>query len=333
MAESAGRFDQLFASYRSSLIPDLWPWQREVFTAYEGAAGDAAIELPTGAGKTLVGLLVGEDFRQREQRPVAYLAGTKQLAQQVERQARQLGVTVVRFQDAKSTWPAASVQAYNFGQAIGVMNYWNYFNASPGVESAGLLILDDVHLLEQPLRDMYTVAISRHDPLFNEILTRILALCPYYGLAEDLLNGLTPADPPEMIAFADAADLADEIRGLLDARLEEGTSAWWAWKQIRRRIEACCWLVSSRGVTICPYIPPSQTNPYFSGPLRRLYLSATIGSEEDLRRRVGAPPLVKLSAAVQPRQGDRLVVLWDEPENDCRRFSKIPRLDQRNSPG
>ena len=134
MAESAGRFDQLFASYRSSLIPDLWPWQREVFTAYEGAAGDAAIELPTGAGITLVGLLVGEDFRQREQRPVAYLAGTKQLAQQVERQARQLGVTVVRFQDAKSTWPAASVQAYNFGQAI--VTTTRFIAASSTVASA-----------------------------------------------------------------------------------------------------------------------------------------------------------------------------------------------------
>ena len=38
------------------------------------------------------------------------------------------------------------------------MNYWNYFNANPGVEPASLLILDDVHLLEQPLRDFFTVA-------------------------------------------------------------------------------------------------------------------------------------------------------------------------------
>jgi hypothetical protein len=32
------------------------------------------------------------------------------------------------------------------------MNYWNYFNASPGVEPAGMLILDDVHLLEPSQR-------------------------------------------------------------------------------------------------------------------------------------------------------------------------------------
>jgi Rad3-related DNA helicase len=58
-----------------------------VLAAYEPLPGDAAIELPTGTGKTLLGLLAGEEFRQSSGRPVAYMAGNKQLAQQVEREA------------------------------------------------------------------------------------------------------------------------------------------------------------------------------------------------------------------------------------------------------
>lgn len=311
----ATRFDDLFAGYRSSSIPDLWPWQHEVLEGYDAVAGDVAIELPTGSGKTLVGLLVGEDFRRREGRPVAYLAGTKQLAHQVERQARQLGINVVRFQGSKETWSRANVRSYNFAQAIGVMNYWNYFNASPGIGAAGLLILDDVHLLEQPLREMYTVTVPRGE-LFDDVLRRILALCPYYSQAEDLLNGVDPIAPPEMLAFPDSADLADDLRGLLDARLAEGSNAWWAWQQIRRRAEVCCWLVSRRGLSVGPYVPPAQDNAYFSGPSRRLYLSATIGSEEDLRRRIGAPTVTKVTASVQPRQGDRFVLLADRDRKE-----------------
>jgi hypothetical protein len=311
---SAARFEQLFAQHRTAAIPDLWPWQREILASLEAATGDLAIDLPTGTGKTLVGLLAGEDFRLRSGGPVAYVAGNKQLAAQVERQGRQQGIPVVRFQGSKDSWDRASVLSYNFGEAIGVMNYWNYFNASPGLDPAGLLILDDVHLLEQPLRDMYTVAIRRSDPVYEEVLGRIVGQCPYYALAADLLNGLAPPSPPEMVVFPDSAELASGIRDLLDSRLIDGTTAWWAWQQIRSRLEVCCWLISSRAVTFAPYIPPSQTLAHFATPARRIYMSATIGTVDDLRRRLGAPPLEKLSATVQPRQGDRLVLISDAVE-------------------
>jgi hypothetical protein len=312
---STNPYEDLFARHRSATVPSLWPWQSEVLAGYAGINGDAAVELPTGTGKTLVGLLAGEYFRESGGGPVAFLAGNKQLAQQVERQARELGFQVVRFQGPKDGWSSGDVRAFNYGQAIGVMNYWNYFNAAPGVEPAGMLILDDVHLLEGPLRDFFTVCIRRGDALYEDVLRLIVARCPYYSLAEDLLNGVEPLQPPEMLVFPDSADLADDVRGLLDARLVDGSDAWWAWQRVRDRVEVCCWLVSSRGVTFTPYIPPSQTIPHFAEPTRRLYLSATIGSVDDLRRRLGTPPLEKLSAAVQPRQGERLVVIRNAPDS------------------
>lgn len=308
------RFETLFARHRTAAIPELWPWQKEVLAAYEPLEVDVAVELPTGTGKTLIGLLAAEEFREQGRGPVAYLAGNKQLAQQVERHARQVNFPVVRFQGPKDSWSPRDVRAYNFGQAIGVMNYWNYINASPGVEPAGLLILDDVHLLEQPLRDFFTVAIPRSDPLHEEILRRIVERCSYYSLAKDLLGGVEPPSPPEMLVFPDSADLADEVRDLLDSRLVHGTDPWWAWQEIRQRLEVCCWLISARAISFTPYVPPAQTIRHFAEPVRRLYLSATIGSVEDLRRRLGTPPLEKLTASVQPRQGERLVVLREEPE-------------------
>ncbi|WP_369679951.1 DEAD/DEAH box helicase family protein [Lentzea flaviverrucosa] len=52
-------------------------------------SADGAIELPTGAGKTLVGGLIG-DFRRRVTgERVAYLCPTKQLARQTSRWSRQ----------------------------------------------------------------------------------------------------------------------------------------------------------------------------------------------------------------------------------------------------
>jgi O6-methylguanine-DNA--protein-cysteine methyltransferase len=307
-------YEALFARHRSAAVPTLWGWQTEVLAAYADVGGDAAVELPTGTGKTLIGLLAGEEFRDREGAPVAYLAGNKQLAQQVERQARDLGFPIVRFQGSKDSWAARDVRAFNFGESIGVMNYWNYFNASPGVEPAGMLILDDVHLLEGPVRDLFTVCVGRGEALYNAVLARIVARCPYYALADDLLNGVEPMRAPEMLVFPDSADLSDEVRDLLDAGLVDGSEAWWAWQRVRDRLEVCCWLVSARAVTFTPYIPPTQVLAHFIEPSRRLYLSATIGSVDDLQRRLGTPPLEKLTASVQPRQGERIVVIRNGTE-------------------
>ena len=240
---------------------------------------------------------------------MAYLAGNKQLAQQIERQARDLGFPVVRFQGGKESWDKKDVRTYNFARAIGVMNYWNYFNANPGVDPAGILILDDVHLLESPLRDYFTVFVETGTRTCSRILSRIVAQSPYYRLAEDLRHGVEPGRAPEMLVFPDSADLADEVRELLDARIEAYSDPWWAWVRIRDHLEVCCWLLSPRGITFTPYIPPTQTIPHFQEPERRLYLSATVGSVDDLQRRLGTPPFKKLTASAQPRQGERFVLM------------------------
>jgi hypothetical protein len=288
---------------------ELFAWQDEALAALGETNGDAAIELPTGAGKTVAALIACEEYRERTGRPVAYLTGTKQLTQQVEAEAARLGVPAVAFHGSKQGWSEASKTDYEFGVAVGVMNYWNYFNEAPGVGPAGLLVLDDVHLAEGPLRDFFTVFIPSSDELFVDALTRIRSRFDYYGLVNDLLDGMAPALPAEMLSPLDSLEVAGDVAALLDDQLDEGSPAWWAWRRTRSRAASCCWIVSSRGLTITPWLPPSQTIDHFSRPERRLYLSATVGDVEDLRRRVGAPPAEKITATVPPRQGKRLVAM------------------------
>ncbi len=290
-------------------FPELWPWQQEVLSAIQEVPGDAAIELPTGAGKTVPALLMCEEYRQRTGQPVAYLTGTKQLTQQVKAEADRLGVPAAAFHGAKASWDDDRKSDYEFATAVGVMNYWNYLNEAPGVNPAGLLVLDDVHLAEGPLRDFFAVMIHASDPLFVEALGRIQARFGYYGIINDLLEGIIPALPAEMLSPLDSLEVAREVGALLDAQLEDGSPAWWAWRRTRSHAQACCWLVSARGLTITPWIPPSQTIEHFAEPERRLYLSATVGDLNDLRRRVGCPPVERVTAAVPPRQGKRFVGL------------------------
>src|SRR5215207_1613590 len=88
--------EELFASLtRDPSVPYLWDHQAELLRDYHGShlgTPDIALQLPTGAGKTLVGLLLA-DFRRRTLRErVVYLCPTRQLAQQVIELAAQYGI-------------------------------------------------------------------------------------------------------------------------------------------------------------------------------------------------------------------------------------------------
>lgn len=71
----------------SSTIKFLWGHQEKLLDKYHQSLlskKDVAVELPTGSGKTLVGMLMGEYRRRALGERVAFLCPNKQLCCQVE---------------------------------------------------------------------------------------------------------------------------------------------------------------------------------------------------------------------------------------------------------
>lgn len=76
-------------------VGSLWIHQGDVLRAYaetHQTTPDLALELPTGTGKTLPGLLIAEWTRRKAEGPVLYATPTKQLARQVAETAKTEGV-------------------------------------------------------------------------------------------------------------------------------------------------------------------------------------------------------------------------------------------------
>jgi superfamily II DNA or RNA helicase len=144
-------FDERLEAFESAAFKELRPGQRQVLSAYAAdhlGTSDLAIEMPTGEGKTLLALLIA-DLALDQSRSVAYLTGTRQLAERAEEEAAKLGLDTVRF--ASKDYGGAKLDDYHQAQAVGVMNYWVYFNSKPVPKPADLVIFDDAHLAEQPL--------------------------------------------------------------------------------------------------------------------------------------------------------------------------------------
>lgn len=84
--------DLLFRELPRRKIPDVLPHQQEMMQRYAAEAvdvNDVALQLPTGSGKTLVGLLIAEWRRRKNSEKIVYLCPTKQLVHQVVNQAEQ----------------------------------------------------------------------------------------------------------------------------------------------------------------------------------------------------------------------------------------------------
>src|ERR1700755_1414015 len=82
--------ESLFRDLRKKTVPGLLSHQADLLRRYlaaHTAHSDIALQLPTGSGKTLVGLLIAEWRRRKYSERVVYLCPTRQLVNQVAEEA------------------------------------------------------------------------------------------------------------------------------------------------------------------------------------------------------------------------------------------------------
>ena len=97
---------EMFQDNKMKNILGLIDYQSKMIDNYMNSIRDdgtiidkhVAFELPTGSGKTLIGLLIGEFHRRKYHRKVLFLCPTKQLVAQVCYQAKtNYGINVIEF--------------------------------------------------------------------------------------------------------------------------------------------------------------------------------------------------------------------------------------------
>ena len=263
---------------------------------------DVAFELPTGTGKTAVGLLIAEWWRTKGFK-VAFLSLTNQLAGQVLEEAVRLRLSAADLRGDKNTRSKSEEGRYRTGEAVALTTYSNLFNIRPVINDVDVIVMDDAHGAEQYVSDMWSVTVSaQKKELFGTVLS---ALKPAFTNAQirsilsrssmgsveipDLLGH--PECLPKLVAALDESDL-DTVK--------------FAWGRIRNHLESCIILVSGHGVTIRPLIAPTHTHEAFESARQRIYMSATLGGGSDLQRSYGKEK-VGVIRAQSPQWGRRYI--------------------------
>lgn len=294
--------DKLFLDLPRRKIPDVLPHQSDTMRAYALEAldeEDVALQLPTGSGKTLVGLLIAEWLRRKNGELVVYLCPTRQLVKQVVEQAKEkYGLDVVGFTGSARDYSNGDKAAFQNGNAIAITTYSSLFNTNSFFSNADVVIIDDAHAAEGYVSSLWSVQIRTDEPAHVALQT---ILKPHVEALDYVrLSGQsdTPADQAwvEKLPTPVLAKIKNEIIEALDVHLK-GTDKEHSWSQIRERLHACHLYYSCSEILIRPLIAPTWTHEPFSKPRQRIYMSATLGEGGDLERLTGRKKIKRLPVA------------------------------------
>lgn len=290
--------------YESLTVTDpaigaLWRHQSHVLERYyeeHRNSADVALELPTGAGKTLVGLLIADWRRRTTGAPSVFVCPTRQLARQAHEKAAGYGIPTVLLIGPSRDWDPVEETAGLTGGATIVSVYAHVFNASPKINGE-TLVLDDAHAAEGPVAENWSVQIERDHDAYQPLLEVIAGSLPAEIVTELRNEGLSPHSlpPVQMVGPKGLADHGAEILAALDANVDDAENAAYALSQVRSRLSGCVMYVGWREILIRPVIPPTRFHEAYEDAAQRVYMSATLGKGGELERSFGRTAISRIA--------------------------------------
>lgn len=295
----------------------LWSHQADQLRTYakdHRETEDVALELPTGSGKTLVGLLISDWRRRTLGQRVVYACPTKQLARQVLQKANDQGIPAVLLVGSHWNWDQTELGRYTRGEAIAITTYSAIFNINSYLNDAQTLVFDDAHAAEGFVAEAWALNVNNK-------------LDQYGQLFDALGNSVEPTFVARMVAPDGPAADSSEVRlipvGAVARHAEDidrvlagldGDPAY-RFKMLRANLRSCLFYVSRREFYIRPMVPPTFAHSPFTDPVQRLYLSATLGDAGELERAFGRTDIKRVPVPTA----------WDRTGSG-RRFFVFPQL-------
>lgn len=296
--------EQFYNELRSKRIPGLLSHQADILREYTRdalTAPDVALQLPTGSGKTLVGLVLAEWRRKKYGERVVYLCPTNQLVRQAAAQsASRYGIPLRTFTGSAADYDRGDRSAYRNAEAIAVTSYSALFNTNPFFSDANIIILDDAHSADNYIAGFWSLRLDRFNERHQGPFAAIVSLLRPHISHVDHARLIGAEDDPwsqawvEMIPAPTLDAIAPKLVELLDEHVRE-TDLSYPWSVLRDHLDACAFYYGAREILIRPIIAPTGSHPAFVNAKQRVYMSATLGKGGELERITGRASIVRLS--------------------------------------
>jgi hypothetical protein len=285
--------ESMFADIKTKRIPGILSQQADILREYHEKyvnKRDLAIQLPTGSGKTLIALLIAEWRRLSKHERVVYLCPTKQLVNQVVKQAQdQYGLNVVGFTGPSKDYRPVDKANYQSGDCVAVTTYSSLFNAAPFFSDPNVIILDDAHAADQYISDNWCLDVRRYRKadvqLFDSIVGVLRSVLDSVTIGHlvEVANSSYDNNWSDLVSCDKLSSVVDELEGVISANVSE-TNHKYAWGNLSGKLDCCNIYLASQCVYIRPYLSPTFSHGPFFSATQRIYLSATPGEGGELER-------------------------------------------------
>ena len=241
---------------------------------------DIIIKLPTGAGKTLIGLLIGLSYLNSNSGPVVYVCPNIYLMQQACADAEKFGIPFCHLGTNEREIPQEFLNSQKIliTYVQKIFNGLSLFGIGGRSFHVGCIILDDSHACMDSILSSCTIRIEKKDSLYNTLLSLFVDDLKQQGEGtyQDILNGHD--SDSHAIPYWAWHDKGEAVIQLLSTRTQD-SSIKFAWPLIRDQIPLCRAYVSSNAIEISPECIPIKSFGIFHTASHRVLMSAT--TQED----------------------------------------------------
>ena len=291
---------------------DLWRGQDRALTGWHENRNksDVLISLNTGAGKTIVGLLIAQSLVNEDIENVIYVCSTIDLVIQTSTEAKRIGLD-----HTTRIGGLYSNDLFETGKSFCITTYAALFNGHSSIRRnyfPGAVIFDDAHVAETLLRDAFTLRVDcrEHPNLFKEIADLFEPHFRELGIRSRFRDSIDLGQ--QATAFVAPGGLYERSERLLNIFNRHGARGHpelkypFAW--LEDNFDACA-AIFTRGVfELAPPFLPSLALDIFEQRLRRVYLSATLQSQTEFIRAFGRTPRAVVRPSNDAGNGERLIL-------------------------
>lgn len=293
---------------------DLWKGQAEALERWhkDRDKEDNAVLLNTGAGKSIVGVLIAQSLVNEQIGPIVFACSTIDLVEQTARECDRLGIPYTT--RARGDF---SDDRFETGRAFCITTYQALFTAnstfSKGKSPAGV-IFDDAHVAERMIRDAFTLSISKEafPRLYADIISIVrpefvkLKKGPHLATVLDLNGSSSVTMCPPATAFRCSDQIIEAVKRVKNWNR---TELLFPTLRLAENVGNCAIFLSSTGIEITPPFIPTGVYDFLSQGVRRVYLSATLEFETDFVRGFGRRITHRIAPDNDAGNGERLILL------------------------
>jgi hypothetical protein len=274
---------------------------------------DLVLKMNTGAGKTVVGLLVLQSCVNEKKGPAVYVVPDHFLCDQVCFEAGQLGIPIVS---------QYSSLEFKRGEAILVIPIHTLINGKSafGVGQTGVnirigsLLIDDAHACLATAEGQFTMRIPSSHAAYTKLLD--LFAQDMAGQSQSGLLDLQQHDPRKLmlVPFWAWADKSTEVLKRIHPHREEDEFKF-VWPLLAENLSLCQCFFTGAALEISSRCLPIEQIPSFVDAQRRLYMTATLADDSvlvtdfNVRPELAGKPVTPKSAG---DLGDRMILTPQE---------------------